>query len=72
MKELTDLIAALQRLENALDNEGRVMTCSEAAFVLKKTPGTISRYIEQGKLRRVSGNGVTGVPAKDVYRMIWK
>ena len=43
MKELSDFISALQRLDKAMDNETRVMTCGEAAFVLKKTPQTISR-----------------------------
>ncbi len=72
MKELADVITALQRLETVMDNESRVMTCGEAAFVLHKTPQTISRYIDMGKLHKASANGVTGVWAKEVYRMIWK
>ncbi len=70
MKELTDLISVLQRLDAAMNNETRVMTCGEAAFVLGKTPGTISRYIAEGKLQRVAANGVTGVRARDVYRLL--
>lgn len=70
MKELSDFITAFQRLETAMDNEKRVMTCGEAAFVLGKTPQTVSKYISEGKLHKGSGNGVTGVLAKDVYRMI--
>lgn len=72
MKELSEYISALQRLETAMDNETRVMTCGEAAFVLKKTPQTISRYITEGKLHRATANGVSGVWAKEVYRMIRK
>ena len=72
MKELTEFITALQRLDTAMNDEARVMTCGEAAFVLGKTPQTVSRYIVQGKLHRASANGVVGVWAKDVYRMLWK
>lgn len=72
MKELSEYISALQRLETAMDNETRVMTCGEAAFVLKRTPQTISRYITEGKLHRATANGVSGVWAKEVYRMIRK
>ncbi len=70
MKEIGDLITVLQRLDAAMNNETRVMTCGEAAFVLNKTPQTISRYITEGKLQRASANGVTGVRAKDVYRLL--
>lgn len=70
MKELSDFISALQRLDKAMDNETRVMTCGEAAFVLKKTPQTISRYITEGKLHKASANGVSGVWAKEVYRLL--
>lgn len=72
MKELTDLITALQRLETAMNNEMRVMTCGEAAFVLGRTPQTISRYIDMGKLHKASANGVTGVWAKEVYQLLWR
>lgn len=72
MKELSEYISALQRLETAMDNETRVMTCGEAAFVLKRTPQTISRYITEGKLHRATANGVSGVWAKEVYHMIRK
>lgn len=70
-----DAIAAIQRLKSALSNmpdEDRVMTCSEAAFRMNKSNNTISRYIEQGKLHKVSANGVIGVRASEVYKLIWK
>lgn len=70
MKELTDFISALQRLEQAMSNETRVMTCGEAAFVLNKTPQTISRYITEGRLHKACANGVTGVWAREVYRLL--
>lgn len=72
---LDDAIAAIQRLKSALSNmpdEDRVMTCSEAAFRLNKSNNTISRYIKQGKLHKVSANGVVGVRASEVYKLIWK
>ena len=72
MKELSDLIDALRRLDRAMDDETRVMTCGEVAFVLKKTPQTISRYIAEGRLHKVSANGISGVPAKEVYTMLCK
>lgn len=70
MKELTDFITALQRLDTAMNDETRVMTCGEAAFVLNKTPQTISRYITEGRLHKAVGNGVTGVLAKEVYQLL--
>ncbi len=70
MKELSEVITALQRLDTAMNDETRVMTCGEAAFVLGKTPQTVSRYIVEGKLHKAVGNGVTGVWAKEVYRLL--
>lgn len=70
MKELSEYISALQRLETAMNDETRVMTCGEAAFVLGKTPQTISRYITEGRLHKATANGVTGVPAREVYQLL--
>ena len=70
MKELSDFIAALQRLNTAMNDETRVMTCGEAAFVLGKTPQTISRYINEGKLHKAYANGVMGVLAREVYGLL--
>lgn len=66
------LMAALSRIHTSICNDTRVMTCSEAAYVLGKSKSTISTYIEQGKLHRATGNGVTGVKASDVYQLILK
>ena len=65
-------IALLQEIKEAIYSEERVMTCSEAAFRLKITPQTVSRYIEQGKLHRASGNGVNGVRASEVFKLMVK
>ena len=70
MQEISDRIDALRRFEQAMNDETRVMTCGEAAFVLNKTPQTISRYITEGRLHRASANGVVGVLAKEVYKLI--
>jgi response regulator of citrate/malate metabolism len=72
MNRLDDIIATLQRMKDATDNETRAMTIGEAAYTLGKSKQTISRYIEQGKLHKASANGVTGVWAKEVYKLIWK
>ena len=70
MKELSEFISALERLNQAMNDETRVMTCGEAAFVLGKTPQTISRYITEGRLHKACANGVTGVRASEVYRLL--
>ena len=70
MKALTEYIAALRRLESAMNDETRVMTCGEAAYILGKTPQTISKYIAEGRLHKTTANGVTGVPAKEVYGLL--
>ena len=64
---LRNLADSVNRLIEALDNETRVMSYGEAAYILGKSERTIFRYIEQGKLHKASGNGVVGVRAKDVY-----
>lgn len=69
---LSEYAESIQRLITAISNDTRVMTCGEAAYLLNKTPQTISRYIDQGKLRKASGNGVIGVRACDVYILIAK
>ena len=63
---------SIQMLISAISNDTRVMTCSEAAYLLKKTPQTISRYIAMGKLHRASAFGVNGVRAQDVYMLMLK
>ncbi len=71
-QEISELITALSRVHAAICNDTRVMTCGEAAYTLNKSERTISRYIEQGKLHRATGNGVSGVLASDVYKMVVK
>ena len=67
---VTDLLEAFERLKASTDNETRVMTCGEAAYVLGRAPQTVSRYIAEGRLKRARGNGVVGVRAKEVYSML--
>ena len=69
---LDDAIIAIQRVKSALNEDNRVMTCGEAAFVLNKTPQTVSRYIAEGKLHRAYARGVNGVWARDVYALLLK
>lgn len=72
MSRILDIIAELQRIDKVFDCDDRVMTCSEAAFRLKKSNNTITRYIAAGKLHKASGNGVIGVKASEVYGLILK
>lgn len=72
MSPLSNIISALRELEKAMDNESRVMPLGEAAYTLKKSDRTIKRYIEQGKLHKVSGNGVNGVRASEVFKLMVK
>jgi predicted transcriptional regulator len=67
---VTDLLEVFKRLEAAMNNETRVMTCGEAAYILGRTPQTVSRYIADGRLKRARGNGVVGVRAKEVYSLL--
>jgi len=72
LNAFADLANSLNRAMAAIDNDTRVMTCGEAAYLLNKSPQTISRYIAEGKLHKASANGVNGVWAKEVYKLIWK
>ena len=69
---LSEYAESIKRLVESVKNDTRVMTCGEAAYMLNKTPQTISRYISQGKLHKATGNGVIGVRASDVYILIAK
>lgn len=69
---LSNLVDSANRLLRAIDNDTRVMTVGEAAYVLDKSMRSIYRYIDQGKLKKGCANGVDGVWARDVYKMIWK
>lgn len=69
---LSNLVDSVNKLIVAIDNDTRVMTNGEAAFILNKTTRTISRYIAEGRLHKACANGVNGVWARDVYKMIWK
>lgn len=70
--EISELISALSRIDTAIHADDRVMTCGEAAYLLNKTPQTISRYINQGKLKKAVGNGVIGVRKSDLYLLMIK
>lgn len=72
MSSVSKLIENLRRLEAVMNNDMRVMTCGEAAFLLNKSANTITRYIAVGKLHKASGNGVNGVPAREVYKLVIK
>lgn len=69
---LSNLVDSANKLIVAIDNDTRVMTVGEAAYVLDRSMRSIYRYIDQGKLKKGCANGVDGVWARDVYKMIWK
>ena len=67
---IDNLIETLERLKSILDDSDRVMTCGEAAHLLGVAPSTISCYIRDGKLKKVTSGGVTGVWGKDVMKLM--
>lgn len=65
------LIAAIESLTAAIrewrnSQSERVVSINEAAHRLGRTRQTISRMVKEGRLRKVTRHGVTGILLSDI------
>ena len=65
---LADLRELQQRYE--ADCGDVILTCKEAASYIGKTPQTISSYIAQGRLHKVSNGVKVGISKKELQKLI--
>lgn len=60
------LEAAVIRLEQSLDYPEVLVSCVEAARLLRKSPTTISNMIREGRLKKVTIGNSTGIRLSEV------
>lgn len=60
--------ARLDELEMLCDTD-QVMSCSEAAEYLGVANGTISRYIQAGRLHKIKRGARTGISMSEVEKL---
>lgn len=73
-KLLSELAFELKRRndldEAALKGMDRLLSCKEAALYLGVTSGAITYMIKTGKLQKIAKMGRTGIPMRQIERMI--
>ena len=67
---MADLKELQQRYEMDCPNE--ILSCKAAAAYIGRTPSTISLYITQGKLHKVSDGTLTGIAKSELQKFIKK
>lgn len=65
---MDDLLELQKRYE--IDCHGRILSCKEAAAFIGKTPQTISAYIAQGRLHKVSDGTRVGIALTELQKFI--
>ncbi len=65
---IAGIMADLRELEDRCGG-GELLSCKAAAKYLGRTPGTVSRHIAEGRLRKVTEGGVTGIRKSDLDRL---
>lgn len=63
---MNDLRELQQRYDKDCGND--ILSCKEAAAYLGKTPQTISRYISEGRLHKVSDGVAVGISRHELRK----
>ena len=68
---IADLTASNNRLAAALEGQRteKVYSCKDAAELVGRSPQTISRYIRQGRIKKVVRGGVVGLPESELLKI---
>lgn len=68
---IAEIMTDLRELERRynVDSRDDIISCKAAAAYLGKTPQTISRYIREGRLHKVSNGVITGVRRSELRRL---
>ena len=66
---LESIAYELKRANDAAEQDnGRVVSCSEAAEICGVVPQTISAWVRTGRLKKVFRNGRTGILLSDLNK----
>lgn len=65
---MADLREMRDRYEKDCTDE--VLSCKAAARYIGRSPGTISRYLAEGKLKKVRINGEVGIRRPELERLL--
>jgi excisionase family DNA binding protein len=63
------LEAAVSRFEQSLNCSNVLVSCTEAARLLGKTPTTISKMIREKRLTKVTIGESTGIRLSDIWEL---
>ena len=67
---IKEIMADLDEIRRRYDHDctDQILTCKEAAAFIGKTPQTISTYIAQGRLHKVSNGVKVGIRKSELLR----
>lgn len=70
-KLIEALTASNNRLAAALESQRgeRLLTCSDVAKIVGKSPKTISRYLAQGRIKKGVRDGRVGIPESELRKI---
>lgn len=70
-KLIEALTASNNRLAAALESQQseRLLTCSDVAKMVGKSPKTISRYLAQGRIKKGVRDGRVGIPESELRKI---
>ena len=68
---IAELTASNNRLAAALESQQseRLLTCSDVAKMVGKSPKTISRYLAQGIIKKGVRDGRVGIPESELRKI---
>ena len=68
---IAELTASNNRLAAALESQQseRLLTCSDVAKMVGKSPKTISRYLAQGIIKKGGRDGRVGIPESELRKI---
>lgn len=64
-----DLLTAQLERWNDINNNDILVSCTEAARLLGKTPPTISKMIKDGRLNKTTIGGSTGIRLSEIRKI---
>ena len=71
-KIIDEILADLRELQQRYEADcgDVILTCKEAASYIGKTPQTMSRYIREGRLHKVSNGVSAGIRRSELRKFI--
>lgn len=72
ISQMLEILQKLQKLQKDFERDygDPILSCKETAALLGKTPQTISRYIREGRLHKVSNGVSAGIRRSELRKFI--